>query len=49
MTESASLFVKTNAVPRWRYEAFRRWFVPSPDAREAVAIRRDSERQAGER
>ena len=36
-------------VPRWQYEAFRRWFVPSTEAQEARSIKADAERHAGER
>lgn len=36
-------------VPRWQYEAWRRWFLPSDEARESREIKADAERQAGER
>lgn len=36
-------------VPRWQYEAWRRWFLPSAEAQESREIKADAERQAGER
>jgi hypothetical protein len=45
----SALSDQSNSVPRWQYEAFRRWFLPSKEAQESRLIKVEAERQAGER